>query len=97
MKLILCIQPHFFLVINAIELNFQKFNSDSYCVDGEHRSARTIFYGDITTKGSKVMIGFCSNRNRKKSMTVSDNTIQSEGVSFFSKIWGRFHLIVAKI
>ena len=29
----------------------------------------------MTSKGSKVLIGYCSVCNRKKSMTVSDDTI----------------------
>ena len=68
-------------------MSFQKFRSDSYCVGGRHRSATKNNYGDITSKGSKVLIGYCSICNRKKSMTVSDNTIQAEGLGSFFKIW----------
>ena len=57
-------------------MSFQKFKNDSYCVGGRHRSATTKIYDDITSKGSKVLIGYCSICNRKKSMTVSDNTIK---------------------
>ena len=46
-------------------------------------------YADITSKGSKVLIGFCSICNRKKSMTVSDDTIKAEGLSSFFKILGK--------
>ena len=68
-------------------MSFQKFENDSYCVGGRHRSATTKIYGNITSKGSKVLIGFCSICNRKKSMTVSDNTIKAEGLgSFFKKL-----------
>ena len=68
-------------------MSFNKFENDSYCVGGRHRSATTKFYGNITSKGSKVLIGFCSICNRKKSMTVSDNTIKAEGLgSFFKKL-----------
>ena len=70
-------------------MSFQKFKSDSYCVGGRHRSATVKIYGDITSKGSKVLIGFCSKCNRKKSMTVSDNTIQAEGLGSFFKILGK--------
>ena len=67
-------------------MSFQKFKSDSYCVGGRHRSTTIKIYGDITSKGSKVIIGYCSVCNRKKSMTVSDNTIKAEGLgSFFLK------------
>ena len=44
-------------------------------------------YGDITSKGSNVLICFCSICKRKISMTVSDNTIQEEGLgSVFNKL-----------
>ena len=71
-------------------MSFQKFKSGSYCVGGRHRSATIKIYGDITSKGSKVLIGYCSVCNRKKSMTVSDNTIKAEGLGSFLKIWERF-------
>ena len=67
-------------------MSFNKFESDSYCVGGRHQPATTKIYGNITSKGSKVLIGYCSICNRKKSMTVSDNTIKAEGLgSFFLK------------
>ena len=47
-------------------MNFQKFKSDSYCVGGRHKSATTENYCDITSLGSKVLIGYCSVCNRKK-------------------------------
>ena len=58
-------------------MSFHKFKNDSYRVGGKHRSAITKIYGNITGKGSKVLIDYCSICNRKKSMTVSDNTIQA--------------------
>ena len=70
-------------------MSLQKFESDSYCVGGRHPSATTKIYGDITSKGSKVLIGFCSVCNRKISMTASDNTIKAEGLGNFFKNLGR--------
>ena len=70
-------------------MSFQNFKSDSYCVGGRHRSAKIKIYGDITSKGSKVLIGYCSVCNRKKSMTVSDNTIKAEGLGSFFKSLGK--------
>ena len=68
-------------------MSFQKFKSDFCCVGCRHRSATTKIYGDITSKGSKVLIGYCSICARKKSKTVSDNTIQAEGlVNFFKNL-----------
>ena len=59
-------------------MSFNKFENNSYCVGGRHRYGRVKIYADITTKGSKILFGFCSVCNRKKSMTVSDNTIKAE-------------------
>ena len=64
-------------------MSFQKFKTDSYCVGGRHRSATLKIHGDITSKGGKVLIGYCSVCNRKKSMTLSDNTIKAEGLGSF--------------
>ena len=64
-------------------MSFQKGKSDSYCVGGRHRSTTVMISGDIISKGSKVLVGFCSICNRKKSMTLGDNTIQAEGVGSF--------------
>ena len=65
-------------LINGKEMSFQKFESDKFCFGGRHRSSTVIIYGDITSKGSKVLIGYCSTCQRKQSMTVSGNTIQAE-------------------
>ena len=70
-------------------MSFQKFKSDSYCVGGRHRSTTIKIYGDMTSKGSKVLIGYCSVCNRKKSITVSDNTIKAEGLGSFFKNLGK--------
>ena len=70
-------------------MSFQKFENDSFCVGGRHRSATTKIYGNITSKGKKELIGYCSICNRKKSMTVSDNTIKAEGPGSFCKNLGK--------
>ena len=70
-------------------MNFQKIEIDSYCFGGRHRSATKNMYGDITSKGSKVLIGYCSICNRNKSMTVSENIIQAEGLGSFFKGLGK--------
>ena len=46
-------------------MSFQKFGTDGYWVGGRHRSATKNIYGNITSKGSKVLIGYCSICNRK--------------------------------
>ena len=77
-------------------MTFNKFENDSYCVGGRHRSATKNIYGSITSKGSKVIIGNCSICNRKKSMTVSDDTIKAEGLGNFFKNLGKKGLNVSK-
>ena len=77
-------------------MTFQKFKTDSYCVGGRHRSATVKIYGDITPKGSRVLIGYCSICNRKKCMIVTDNTIQAEGLGDFFKSLGKKGLTVSK-
>ena len=90
MTIIICVTC--FCVINELS----KFKSDSYCVGGKHRSSTVKLYGDITSKGSKVLIGFCSKCQRKKSMTVSDNTIEAEGLGDFFKNLGKSAVKVGK-
>ena len=70
-------------------MSFQKFECHSYCVGGRQRSATTTIYGNTTSTGSKVLIDYRSICNRKKSMTVSDNTIQAEGLDSFFKNLGK--------
>ena len=77
-------------------MSFQKFESVSYCVGCRHRSATVKIYGDITTKGSKTLIGHCSVCSREKSMTVSDNTIKAEGLEEFFKNLSKIRLNVSK-
>ena len=70
-------------------MNFQKFETSSYCNGGRHRNFTLKTYGDITSKGSKVLIGFSSKCHRKKMMTVSDNTIKAQGLGEFFKNLGK--------
>ena len=77
-------------------MTFNKFKSVSYCVGGRHRSARVKNYGDVTSKGTKVLIGYCSICNRKKSTTVSDDTRRAGGLGDFFKNLGKKGLNVSK-
>ena len=82
-------------------MNSQKFKSDSYCVDGKHRSGTKNITGEITVnektgKQIKLLIGKCVVCNRKKSMIVSDNTIQAEGLGDFFKNLGKISGKAAK-
>ena len=76
-------------------MRFQKFKQDSFCLGARHRSATKNIYGDITSKCSKVLIGYCSTC-KKKPMTVSDNTITAKGVGDFFKYLGKIGLNVTK-
>ena len=82
-------------------MSFQKFKSDSYCVGGRHRTATKNIVGDITInkktgKEVKLLVGKCAICDRKKTMIVSDNVIQAEGLSDFFKNLGKKGLNVSK-
>ena len=70
-------------------MSFKKFNSASYSVGGRHRSSAVKICGNISSKGSKVLIGYCSASNRKKRRIVSYNKIKAEGLGSFFKTLGR--------
>ena len=75
-------------------MSIQKFKTNSYCVGQKHYSGTKNIIGEITLSKKtgreiKLLVGQCSNCNRKKSMIVSDNTIQAEGLSSFIKNSGR--------
>ena len=74
-------------------MSFQKFKKDSYCVGGRHRSATKNIVGDITItkktgKEVKILVGKSEICNRKKTIIVSDNVIQAEGLGDFFKNLG---------
>ena len=77
-------------------MTFNKFEKNSYCVGGRHVSATKNIYGSITSKGNEVLIGYCSICNRRKSMTVSDNTIKVEGLGSFFKDLGKISAKASK-
>ena len=63
-----------------------KFKIDSYCVAGRHYSGTNNIRGFITSKGTKMLKGNCKCK-RNKSMTVSDATIEAEGLKdFFTSV-----------
>ena len=66
-----------------------KFKTNSYCVGGRHYSATNNISGAITSKGAKMLRGSCTKCRRNKSMTVSDATIEAEGLKDFFKSVGR--------
>ena len=82
-------------------MSFQKFKTNSYCVGQKHYSGTKNIIGEITLNKKtgreiKLLVGQCSICNRKKSMIVSDNTIQAEGLGDFFKNLGKKGLNVSK-
>ena len=82
-------------------MNSQKFKSDSYCVGGKHRSGTKNITGEVTVnkktnKQIKLLVGKCVICDRKKSMIVSDNTIEAEGLGDFFKNLGKKGLNVSR-
>ena len=75
-------------------MSFQKFKSDSYCVGGRHKSGTENIVGRITYskksgKEIKLLVGKCVICDKQKSMIVSDNMIQAEGLGDFFKNLGK--------
>ena len=69
--------------------SFNKFKTNSHCVGGRHYSGNNNIRGVISTKGTEILKANCINFKRNKSMTVSDATIQAEGLNDFFKSVGK--------
>ena len=76
-----------FLYIEISLLN--TFKTNSYCVGGRHYSATINKRGVVSAKGTKMLRGNCVKCRRNKSMTVSDATIEPEGLKDFFKSVGK--------
>ena len=75
-------------------MSFNKFKIDGYCVGGRHKSGTKNIIGEITInkktgKEVKLLVGKCMICDRKKTMIVSDNVIQAEGLGSFFKNLGK--------
>ena len=82
-------------------MSFSKFKNNSYCVGGKHYSATINIRGDITQNKKtgapdKLLGGTCSTCKRNKSLIVSDQTIQAEGLGDFFRIIGKAAKSVGK-
>ena len=82
-------------------MSFQKLKNDSFCVGGRHRSGTKNIVGEITSnkktgKEIKLLVGKCMLCNKRKSTTVSDITIQAEGLGDFFKNLGKVSSKAAK-
>ena len=75
-------------------MSFNKFKTDGYCVGGRQKSGTKNIVGEITinkktVKEVKLLVGKCVICDRKKTMIVSDNVIQAEGLGSFFKNLGK--------
>ena len=82
-------------------MSFSKLKNNSYCVGGKHYSATTNIRGDITQNKKtgmsvKLLRGTCSSCKRNKSLIVSDQTIQAEGLEDFFRGIGKAAKSVGK-
>ena len=82
-------------------MSFSKFKNNSYCVGGKHYSATINIRGDITQNKKtgaavKLLRGTCSSCKRNKSLIVSDQTIQAEGLGDFFRGIGKAAKSVGK-
>ena len=66
--------------------NLNKFKTNSYCVGGRHYRGTNNIRGVVTAKRTKRLMGSCAMCRRNKSMTVSDATIEAEGMKDFLKV-----------
>ena len=66
-----------------------KVKTNSYCVGGRHYSDTNNISGLLLLKGTKMLGASCTKCRRKKSMTVSDATIEAEGLKDFFKSVGK--------
>ena len=79
-----------------------KFINNSYCVGGKHYSPTTNIYGETTNTGIQMgrpihtLRGNCVTCNRKKSLIVSERTIDVEGLGDFFKHLGKATAKAAK-
>ena len=69
--------------------SFNRFNSNSYCVGGRHYCGINNIRGVVRAKVAKMLKGICVKCKRTKSKTVSDATIEAEGLKDFLKIVGK--------
>ena len=75
-------------------MSFEKFKTNSYCVGQKHYNGTKKITGDITINKKtrreiNLLLEQCSICNRKKTMIVSDNTIQAECLGDFFKNLGK--------
>ena len=75
---------------------FSKFKNYSYCVGRKYYAATTNIRGDITANNRKILRGTCVTCKRNKSLFVSDQTKNGEGLGDFFKQIRKAAKIVGK-
>ena len=75
-SIILYIYIYIYIEISLLK----KFKTDSYCVGGRHYSGTIDKRGYVSTKGTKMLKDNCVNCKRNNSMSISDATIEAEGL-----------------
>ena len=63
-----------------------KFKAILYCVGGRHYSGTNNIRGFITSKGTKMLKVNCVKCKRNKSITISNATLEAEGLKDFLKV-----------
>ena len=71
-------------------MRWQKHYSGTKNIVGE------ITYNNKTGRQTKLLVGQCAVCDRKRSMIVSDNTLQADGLGNFFKTLGKKELNVPK-
>ena len=74
----------------------QKFKRNPYCVDGRQYSGTNNMRGLLTAKGTQMLKNNCIKCKRNKSMTLSDATIEGEGLNDFFKVLLKSHYTLNK-
>ena len=71
-------------------MSYQNSKSNSYCVGGRYHTSTSIIENDIKKTVQNLIIVKCIQWTRKKSMTVSDNTIKVGGLGkvFWERLCG---------
>ena len=78
------------IIFSYIETSLlNKFKTNSLFVGGRHYSGTNNISGAITSKGTNLLRVSCTKCRRNKSMTVSDATIETEGLKDFFESVGR--------
>ena len=66
--------------------HYPKFKSNADCVGVRYYSGTINIHGFVSTNGTKMLKLSCTNCKRNKSMTVSDATIEAEGLKISSRM-----------